>query len=187
MKNKNLNLPIFPLPVFLLPEGITRLRIFETRYLKMIRIAAQGQGFVICLANIEEKIIGKIWGSWVEIINFDQGEDGILEVDIKCKSLVEIGHINRDSDNLHFGDMTYIDHWPETNIDLSTDKLSASLQELFESNALLNDLYPDKKINNPRWVVSRWLEILPMDDNSKTSFIDKTSFKSAKIFVEDII
>ncbi len=30
------NLPIFPLPVFLLPKGVTRLRIFEERYLKMV-------------------------------------------------------------------------------------------------------------------------------------------------------
>ena len=40
---------IFPLPVFILPEGATKLRIFEQRYLDMVKEAAKDNtGFVVC-------------------------------------------------------------------------------------------------------------------------------------------
>ena len=73
-----LNLPIFPLPVFLLPNGITRLRIFEPKYLKMIKIATKGQGFVITPNYKETNSSDVIWGSQVEVINFDQGESILM-------------------------------------------------------------------------------------------------------------
>jgi Lon protease-like protein len=187
MKTQTVNLPIFPLPVFLLPDGITRLRIFEPRYLKMIRIATQGQGFIIILDSKEEQHASSVWGSWVEIINFDQGKDGILEVDVKCKSLVNILHIGKDTDNLHYADAYFLEHWPETPLDKSIDELSTSLQAVFDNNELLNQLYAIKPINNARWVVSRWLELLPVNESAKSAFIDKTSFKHAKDFVEEII
>ena len=70
MNNEPLTLPIFPLPVFILPGGIIRLRIFEPRYLKMIKIATQGEGFVIWLnPQTSEKPMIK-WGSWVEVVKF---------------------------------------------------------------------------------------------------------------------
>jgi Lon protease-like protein len=187
MKNKTVNLPIFPLSVFLLPEGITRLRIFEPRYLKMIGLATKGQGFVIYSNSKEEQSTNKMWGSWVEIINFDQGKDGILEVDVKCKSLVEIFSIDKGSDNLHFGNVTYLEHWAETKVDVSISELSKSLLAVFENNHMLNELYAVKRTDNAGWVVARWLELLPDNDNSKNIFIDKTTFGQAKNFVQDII
>lgn len=94
MNNVNPTLPIFPLPVFLLPNGITRLRIFEPRYLKLVKIASTEQGFIILLQSEKPETTDITWGSWVEIINFDSGEDGVLEIDVKCKSLVKILSIN---------------------------------------------------------------------------------------------
>ena len=76
MKTNYTNLPIFPLSVFLLPEGMTKLRIFEPRYLKMVSIASKGQGFVIWAKGDNKSISDSPWGSWVEIINFDKAEDG---------------------------------------------------------------------------------------------------------------
>jgi Lon protease-like protein len=187
MKNKTINLPIFPLPVFLLPEGVTRLRIFEPRYLKMIRVATQDQGFVILSNYKEAQLIENIWGSWVEIINFDQGKDGILEVDVKCKSLVNIIHAIKDHDSLYFGDTSYLEHWPKKKKVPSIDELSTSLQGVFENNELLNQLYPIKHINNAYWVVARWLELLPVNETFKSIFIEKNSFKQAKDFIQNII
>lgn len=141
-----LYLPVFPLPVFLLPEGITRLRIFEPRYLKMIRVATQGQGFIIWLNGKEEQSSTNMWGSLVEIINFDQGEDGVLEVDVMCKSLVTLHSIDTDDDNLHYSAVTYLEHWPKSKIDASKEELTTSLFKVFENNIMLNELYAEKKV-----------------------------------------
>ena len=191
MSTQQLNLPVFPLNVFLLPEGIARLRIFEARYLKMVKLATKNQGFVICVNNptaqSNSQSDGNVWGSWVDIINFDQGKDGVLEIDVKCKSLVNITDITTDADKLHFGNVTPFEHWPTAQAALSISELSASLSHVIKNNNMLSELYPDVQINNPNWVVARWLELLPIDHEAKNLFIDKHSFAQAKDLVQSII
>ncbi|MBA6233865.1 MULTISPECIES: LON peptidase substrate-binding domain-containing protein [unclassified Colwellia] len=187
MKNNNISLPIFPLPIFLLPEGVTKLRIFEPRYLKMISIASQGDGFVIWSKNANNSIYNSLWGSWVEIINFDQGQDGILEVDVKCKSLVKLSDIDIDRDKLYFGNIKEINHWSQTEIDINIVELSTSLADVFDANPSLNQLYPHKAIDSPGWVIARWLELLPINIDVKTTFIVESNFQTAKELVQSVI
>ena len=189
MKQPILNLPVFPLPVFLLPKGVTKLRIFEKRYLKMVSLASSGKGFIIWLKGqaIKPNEDDMQWGSWVEIINFDQGSDGVLEIDVMCKSLVMITNMTTDSDNLHFGNVKCTEHWSEIPADLKNAELATSLANVFEKNENLNELYPKKILNDPHWVLARWLEILPIELNVKNAFVVSYTFKEAKEFVESVI
>ena len=187
MKTNYTNLPIFPLSVFLLPEGMTKLRIIEQRYLKMVSIASKGQGFVICAKGDNKSISDSPWGSWVEIINFDKAEDGLLEIDVKCKSLVMIKSRETNNDNLHFGDVTEIAHWSQTKVDRSISELSLCLEDVFDNNEFLDQLYPEKILNNPSWVISRWLELLPVTLDIKASFVVEHNFEEAKDFVQSVI
>jgi len=194
MKTQRYTLPVFPIPVFLLPEGITRLRIFEPRYLKMVSIAMKEQGFIIYCNTQQTKLNDNknvmLWGSWVKVINFNQAEDGILEIDVKCKSLVNIHSLNKNKDNLFFADVTTLTHW-------STDKpqvlnnelggLTQSLRKLIKTNKLLDELYPKIADNNDVWVISRWLEFLPLEQTIKPIFIQQYSFEQAKDFVQSIV
>ena len=187
MKETTLKLPIFPLPVFLLPDGITRLRIFEPRYLKMVKIATQGQGFVIWLnPQKSEKPMIK-WGSWVEVVNFDQGKDSVLEIDVKCKALVDIQSIDKNVDDLHFGTVCETYHWSQGIDDNPIPELSDSLESVFVNDKLLSELYPDKHSRNTNWVVGRWLEILPMNLEVKSAFVDVYNYDEGKHFVQSII
>lgn len=191
--NINPHLPIFPLPVFLLPGGITRLRIFEQRYLKMIQIASKGSGFVIVSnkanSNKEstEKTQDDEWGSWVDIINFDQGDDGVLEIDVKCKNLVQLLSIDKDEDNLHFGDVKISSHWSQSDIKTENVPLFHSLVSVFEQSPLLESLYKDEMTANTHWVIARWLEILPINLEVKTLFSKDDSFQTAQEFVQSIV
>jgi Lon protease-like protein len=191
MKKITVTLPIFPLPVFLLPGGVTKLRIFEPRYLKMVSTASSGQGFVVWLQDkkisANESSTSMPWGSWVEIINFDQGDDGILEIDVKCKSLVVIKSIVHDANNLHFGDVSRIAHWSEIHANMANGHLARSLASVFAENESLNRLYPKKGLNDDHWVLARWLEILPIELNVKNAFVVCYSFNDAKAFVESVI
>lgn len=187
MKHSNLTLPLFPLPIFLLPEGITRLRIFEPRYVKMIKRAIQGQGFVLWMHTAEEPFLELNWGSWVEIINFGQGEDGILEIDVKCKALVEILSLDKDTDNAYFGQVTEISHWSQVMVNMPSHALSQSIEDVFENTPQLNELYPEKGTDKMNWVIARWLELLPVSLMVKSSFVEKYSFEEAKSFVQSII
>jgi Lon protease-like protein len=202
MQNVNTTLPIFPLPIFILPGGITRLRIFEPRYLRMVKIATKQQGFVIWLNskelegtqstnaksnNIEPENPDVLWGSWVEIINFDQGDDGILEIDVQCKSLVEILSIEQDDDHLNVGVVSEILHWSQEVNENKDDTLSQSLDEVFDNNTVFNKRYVDKPTDNLNWIVARWLELIPVDLAIKTSFIYGSNAQEARSFVQSII
>ncbi|MBA6346630.1 MULTISPECIES: LON peptidase substrate-binding domain-containing protein [unclassified Colwellia] len=187
MKITTINLPVFPLPIFLLPEGVTKLRIFEPRYLKMVGIASKNGGFIIWSKNSNNDISNSLWGSWVEIINFDQGDDGILEIDVKCKSLVEINTLTLDSDKLYFGDVKQIQHWSQSSVDTSLSELSESLANVFTNNPDLDDLYQQKEITRPSWVIARWLELLPIDLDIKATFVINHDFQAAKELVQSVI
>lgn len=187
MKNINLTLPIFPLPVFLLPNGVTRLRIFEPRYLKLVKIATTKQGFVILLNSESLPLPKIIWGSWVEIINFDQDEGGVLEIDVKCKSLVRLLSIFQTDEELQFSSISEIKHWSQKIERTQFNALSASLETVFENNKKLSGLYHHKPTNNTHWVVARWLELLPIKLEIKNTFIYDHNFQEAENFVQSII
>jgi Lon protease-like protein len=182
-----INLPIFPLPIFLLPRGATRLRIFEARYLKMVSLAMKNQGFVILSYDRDEKSEPMSVGSWVEIINFDQGGDGVLLIDVRCKCLVDIKAITQNTDKLHHGDVTAKIHWPDIKLDKTTDKLAKSLSKVFIENAELGALYPKQHFDQGDWVVARWLELIPVKLAEKTLFVDKDSYSQAKELLQSII
>ena len=187
MHNKTVNLPLFPLSIFLLPGGITRLRIFEARYLKMVSLATSNGGFIICpdIDNKSEQLA--IWGSWVEIINFDQGDDGVLEIDVKCKTLVQVNQVDQNKDQLHFATAVPIKHWAENESSVAIPLLMDSLQSLVESNDLLKDLYDHNLQLNPYWVVARWIELLPIPFDIKNSFIYESTYSEAEKLVSSII
>jgi uncharacterized protein len=187
MKKEKLTLPIFPLPIFLLPNGITRLRIFEPRYLKLVKIATKEKGFIILLQSQSSELSGIEWGSWVEIINFDQGEDGVLEIDVKCKSLVRVLSLVKKEEELQFCAVSEILHWSQEIEKTKFNALSASLEAVFENDEKLNDLYHDKPTNNTNWVVARWLELLPVKLEIKNSFVYDHTFQEAESFVQSII
>jgi Lon protease-like protein len=189
MKTTHLKLPIFPLPIFLLPEGVTKIRIFEPRYLKMVSIASKEGGFIILAERGNGSSSNYAWGSWVEIINFDKGSDGILEIDVKCKSLVEINDVETDNDNLFFGDAKPIEHWSQTDTEMNITliELSKSLEDVFDNNDTLNELYQHKAISTPSWVIARWLELLPINLDIKATFVVEHNFEEAKEFVKSVI
>ena len=181
------NLPIFPLPIFILPQGVTRLRIFEARYLKMVSVAMRNQGFVIFSIDNSNEIKAMKVGSWVEVINFDQGDDGILLIDVRCKCLVDIQTITQDKVNLHHGDITPKEHWSDIGLDETTGELSASLSKLFSENIALDQLYQKQYFSQGDWVVARWMELIPLKLTEKKLFTNQNSFSQAKQLLQRII
>jgi len=182
-QDKPQSLPIFPLSIFLLPSGVTRLRVFEPRYLKLVGIASNG--FIISPKSEREKELQ--WGSWVEIVNFDQGEDGVLEIDVRCKSLVNLHIVEPSSDGLEFAQVSEVTHWAQKRSSANLGKLTGSLLSLFNENDFLHTLYETKETDNPYWVVARWLELLPIPVDVKNSFLQPSTYVQAKKLVSSII
>ncbi len=71
-----MQLGLFPLPLFLLPGGITKLRIFEPRYVRLVKESmANNQGFVLAMKEGDELCP---YGTHVDIIDFETLPMGYL-------------------------------------------------------------------------------------------------------------
>ncbi|TPH12090.1 LON peptidase substrate-binding domain-containing protein [Litorilituus lipolyticus] len=185
----HLFLPIFPLSAFILPEGKLRLRIFEAKYAKMLSLISAHQMFVIQLTSKTEGIKHNDWGSLVKIQDFNQGDDGLLEIDVHCCALVELSNVKVDDNNLAFAKVNPLYHWSQNTVDdtMVSSELEVALNEVIYSNSLLSHLYQHRLLNNSHWVVARWLEILPISLTVKSQFIRENNFSQAKDFVNTVI
>ena len=164
----NLTLPIFPLPILLLPGGKIRLRVFESKYIKLISIASSKKCFIIqqrpdCDDTGSDETENDSIGNLVEVSDFNQGKDGILEVDVYCVSIIKVNEIMTEGD-LTFGTITPMTHWSEESRPFSQQKseLATSLNNIINGDMMLSSLYKDKLLANESWVVARWLELLPI-------------------------
>ena len=181
-----MQLPVFPLPVFLLPEGVTRLRIFEPRYKKLVSIATRESGFALTVYKPDAEFEVSQWAAWVDIIDFfDDG--GMLHIDVRTKSLVKMSGLNYDEDNLRFAHCEPISHWPQMPANDYHTALADKLEEIFSLNSDIKNLYTQPQFDNPNWVCARYLELLPLSMEQKEVFVDPYSFDKAQNFLHTIM
>lgn len=187
--SNNLSFPVFPLSAFILPGGKIRLRIFEEKYLRMLSLISSHQMFVIQQVSQSSVLANNYWGSLVKIEDFNQGEDGLLEIDVHCRELVNLSETKLDENNLAFSKIKPFIHWSQNNIDedISSSVLTTSLNDLINNDNLLCHLYQRKALNNIHWVVARWIELLPVSLKVKNQFVSVNDFSQANDFVNSVI
>ncbi|PKH07137.1 LON peptidase substrate-binding domain-containing protein [Moritella sp. Urea-trap-13] len=192
-------LAIFPLPIVLLPGGITRLNIFEPRYMRLVTESYRDGGFALlpykqstsdtALATAQHSI-----ASWVEIVDFSTSAEGLLSIDIKAKRLIEITSVESAADGLLRADYQELQHWPDKNELTKTEqnnkenkKLMSVLNAIFEEHQSLAALYPHANGQDLRWVCARFIELLPLDMKHKINFMAPESFDQCLAFLHTTI
>ena len=86
-----MKIAVFPLPLVLFPEGFLPLRIFEARYLDMVAECLKNkQKFAIIPINIEGQMESNITATTAEIIGWDHGDSGTLNIMVKGVSKVNV-------------------------------------------------------------------------------------------------
>lgn len=168
--------PLFPLSAHLLPEGRMALRIFEPRYIRMVKQACvENKGFVMCMLNAggdkeKNEHIHKI-GTFARVVDFDLLDDGLLGIKVAGSHLVEVAEIRTEDDGLRTGLCTPKAPWI---CDLAPQQIAPMderLKEIFGNYEELASLYESPKFDCPHWVLNRWLELLPVDGSQKQHFL----------------
>ncbi len=114
--NTLIDLPLFPLTAVLFPGARLSLRIFEPRYLDMIKeCSRQGRGFGICLI-LDGEESGRpatpvAIGSVAEILDFRMGEDGLLHILVAGRQRFRVERTRVRSDGLI---LARVQTWPQT-------------------------------------------------------------------------
>ncbi len=178
---------LFPLPIFLLPGGITRLSIFEPRYIRMVKESAGDTGFALSLYQQDSHLNLRPWATLVKIIDFQSQANGLLAIDVKAESLVSITEPYTEKDSLNKATLSYQAHWPTQQHNAISLDLSQALKTVFKENTQYSSLYLKPNFTCASWVCQRWLELVPICSNEKEKFIDEQSFELACEFLSTLI
>lgn len=182
-----MKLPLFPLPICLLPEGYTQLRIFEPRYKRLVAESLKTeQGFGLCMTADDGKTIQPI-GTLVHIIDFETLADGTLGISIQGSQRFKLNHIEIESDGLKRGDITLIDNWPAVPIATDERYLSQMLQNILKEYPQHLQHYQAAQFEDIAWVCQRWLEILPVQAAEKYTCINSQDHTMARNLLRAVI
>lgn len=160
--------PLFPLSTVLFPGGPLPLRIFETRYVDMVRYCMRHScpfGVMLIRAGSE---VGKqgagelsLVGTTARIVDFSSLPDGLLGITCRGERKFTVTKQWQQPDGLHLGDIEFAP--AEKRIDLPGEflHLGELLRKVLPE---LGELYANvpKHFSDTSWVGCRLAEILPL-------------------------
>lgn len=109
---------LFPLRTVLFPEGLLPLRIFETRYVDMVRRCMRGNevfGVVLIRDGAEVGEVGEVAtvGTAARIVDFGVLPDGLLSIVARGERRFRLLSRAQQKDGLHLGEVEWLDDAPE--------------------------------------------------------------------------
>ena len=168
-------IPIFPLNVVMFPEGDLQLRLFEPRYIDMVRKCMRDDsGFGICLIK-DGKEAGEAaeifpLGTYCRIVDWEQMDDGLLGITVIGEKRFQVESSQVQEDNLMLADVSWLDD--------DDDPMPDSYQgftELLKEIAIRYELpfaADDDRFDEANWVSERLAEILPFGLQTKQTLLE---------------
>jgi uncharacterized protein len=173
------SIALFPLNIVLFPDGPLPLRIFETRYVDMVRrCMREGQGFGVVLirdgreVGTAETDVYEV-GTLAQITDFHQLPDGLLGLTCVGRQRFRILRRSRQTDGLNLGEVEWIDAEPSVPVPSRHARLAELLRTVLPQ---LGEVYTDihMRLDDAAWVGHRLAEILsiPLADKQICLEID---------------
>ncbi|OED36868.1 hypothetical protein AB833_26030 [Chromatiales bacterium (ex Bugula neritina AB1)] len=161
-----MRIPLFPLSSIVLPEGLLPLRLFERRYLDMVRDCFRLQsGFGVCLLQQGNEVgnaaIPYPYGTLVKIVDWDQSADGLLNVVVCGEQKFRIRDTSVEESQLLTGEIELLPWEQPASVPEELNYLQDSMQQILrqiESSIV----YDEPKLDDALWLGSRFVELLPL-------------------------
>lgn len=179
MKMSTIEIPLFPLRTVLFPGGYLPLRIFEQRYLDMVRDCARNDtGFGVCLIREGEEAVSPVKtaqvGTHAQIIDWYTLEDGLLGVSATGTIRFMVEDSWQEDDGLFHAEIRLIPEAPACRVPEAYSVLSDVLGRFMEKVA---QQYPDHtpdQLQDATWVGYRLSELLPLGGIEKQHLLELT-------------
>lgn len=195
-----MRVPLFPLSTVLFPQGVLPLRVFEARYLDMVRDCMRdGTVFGVCLitdpraSEVARTTSLAEVGCLAKIDAWDMKQLGLLHIRALGQDRFRLLHTEAQADGLVLGEVELIDpdedaavpseHRPCVDLlsrildDLRTqaDERSAS-DDAHERNDVLSQLpfAQPYHMDSSAWVSNRLCEVLPVPLKAKQKLMELT-------------
>jgi Lon protease-like protein len=160
-------IPLFPLNTVLFPGGPLPLRIFEARYIDLVRrCLREDSGFgVVLIKEGEEASQGPTEtcdvGTYAKIVDFSGQPDGLLGIEARGERRFRIHARRRARDGLNMAEVEWLPDepcvpLPEEFSDLgpALDQVLGQVGEPYESL--------ERRVDDAGWVAGRLAELLPL-------------------------
>jgi uncharacterized protein len=169
-------LPLFPLGTVLFPGGPLRLRIFEPRYLDMVRQClkeSRAFGVVLILEGEEAGEVASVAGSGTtaRVVDFDTLPDGLLGIDCVGEQRFRVLRRWQQGDGLNVAEVDYLPDDPPCALPAELAHLGELLQEVLPQ---LGERYAHvvAHYEDAGWVGNRWAEVLPLTVAEKQQLLE---------------
>ena len=169
-------LPLFPLSTVLFPGGPLRLRIFEPRYLDMVRHClkeARSFGVVLILEGAEGGAAASVadTGTSARLVDFDTLPDGLLGVDCVGEQRFRVRRRWQQGDGLNLAEIDYLPDDPPYALPAELAHLGELLREVLPQ---LGERYAHvtARYDDAGWVGNRWAEVLPLTVAEKQQLLE---------------
>jgi Lon protease-like protein len=161
-------MPLFPLASVLFPGGQLQLRIFEPRYLDLVRECTRhGTGFGVCLIlqgqEVGEPAVPAAIGTIARISDFHRDDDGLLGIVAEGGARFRVARSRVRSDGLLCGDVEVWPDEPELQVPVEFALLQTILERLIETMAPHWRDAPRSAYDDASWLGFRLAELLPLD------------------------
>ena len=183
-------LPLFPLKTVLFPGGVLPLRVFETRYVDMVRACMKTDspfGVVAIRSGAEVGMAAEPYtiGTHAHIVEWDMPELGVLLLQTRGGSRFRILETRLQKNQL-LEARTETLHSDETILTEQTDHalvvcsrvLRVVMDELLErataeaGNNYVSPFPEPHQLDHAGWVANRWCEMLPIEHDEKQSLLE---------------
>lgn len=171
------DLPLFPLSTVLYPGGLLQLRIFEQRYLDMVRECARSDiPFGVCLIldghEVGEPAVPAAVGTLARICDFFSTGEGVLAITARGGQRYRVHQVRmRDNGQLR-GDVERWDDEPELLIPPEFGLLPGILERLIEQASPHWHDAPRQCYDDASWVGFRMAELLPLDGAERQMLLE---------------
>lgn len=165
-------LPLFPLHGALLPGAALGLRVFESRYLDLVReCGRQGSGFGVCLILDGEEVgapaTPAAWGVEARIEDFDVGADGVLVLRLRGGRRFHVERTCVRDNGLVVGEVQWRE--PDSDDELRPEHalLGTLLERILEQAGGEFASAGPAQFEQAAWVGWRLAELLPLDEEQR--------------------
>lgn len=169
-------LPLFPLGSVLFPGGQLSLRIFEPRYLDLVkRCGRSGEGFGVCLIldgrEVGEPATPAAYGTEAAIVDFSMTEDGLLGLTVEGRRRFHVERTRVRDDGLVMGDVRWLPEDPDERLRDEHALLSVLLARIMDKAGIEHEGPGKGPLADAAWVGWRLAEWLPLAPEERLAML----------------
>jgi hypothetical protein len=170
------DIPLFPLNTVLFPGGPLSLRIFEPRYLDLVRECTRnGSGFGVCLIlqgrEAGEPAVPAAVGTFARIVDFYTLSDGLLGIRAAGGERFHVGRSRVRDNGLAHGQVQFWLDEPIVAVPAEYALLVTILDRLLEK---ARTPFERASLDDASWVGFRLAEALPLENRERQHLLQMT-------------